>query len=121
MQLLTQTGLEFHIAHRLVHAGQPLVALLDADAERHVPRPQPRVAKALHKMLRAAQPATQEPEQLVACGGQVRRVHTTQDGVGGLQLHQVIEPLYQRANARLTADEFKRDSGFGFVVCHDYL
>jgi hypothetical protein len=46
--------------------------------KRHVPRAQTRVAKALGVMLRPAQPAAQEPEQLLAGIGQVVAVHRAQ-------------------------------------------
>ena len=55
-----------HLAHRLVHAGQPLVALHDADLEGHVAHAQPRMAEAVGVVLRPAQPAAQEPEQVLA-------------------------------------------------------
>ena len=51
----------FGLVHGLGHARHPLVPLGDTNLKRHVPRPQPGVAKALGVMLRAAQPATQKP------------------------------------------------------------
>ena len=66
------------LAHRLRHARQPLVALADADRERQVARAQPRVAEAVDVVLRPAQPAAEEPEQLVARAVSVRRMHRAQ-------------------------------------------
>ena len=55
-QIVGHTGL----AHGLVHAGQPLVALQDADGKRHVPHLEPGVAEAVGVVRRPAEPAAEK-------------------------------------------------------------
>ena len=105
-------------AHGLVHAGDPLVALFDADGKRHVALAQARVAKALLVVVGAAQPAAQEPEQFLACVVQRAAVCGAQFGVLGFELHQVVKALDQRAHRRFAAEVLKRGGvhGQGFFV-----
>jgi hypothetical protein len=66
-QIIGHTGL----AHGLVHAGQPLVALQDADGKRHVAHLEAGMAELVGVVRRPPQPAAEKPEQLVARAGQV--------------------------------------------------
>ena len=108
-------------AHRLVHAGDPLVALFDADGKRHVAHAQARVAKALLVVVGAAQPAAQKPEQFLARIVQRVAVRGAQFCVSGFEFHQVVKALDQRAHLRLAADVFERGGGVHghrFCVVH---
>lgn len=107
------------LAHGLIHAGHPLVTFFDADGKRHVPRTQARVAELVGVIRRAAQPAAQEPEEFLPGAVQLGAVGGAQFGVGGLQVHQVVEAVGQGVHAGLTPNPFKRGHGvgaLGFVV-----
>ena len=73
-----ELGVDAALAHRLRHAGHPLVALGDADRKRQVARAQHRVAEALDVVIRPAEPAAEEPEQLVARAVERGRVQRAQ-------------------------------------------
>jgi len=55
-------------------------------------------------MIRAAQPAAQEPEQLVARTIQALRMQRAQHGKLGLQVHQVVEAVNEFAHTRFAAN-----------------
>ena len=86
------------------HAQEPLVALALADGERQMARAQPRMTEALDVHGRPAEPADEEPAQLVARAlerGRMKRADLARLGQG---VHEIIEAIDERADAGLTAD-----------------
>jgi hypothetical protein len=89
VQLLGQRDL----IQRRAHVQQPVIPLHRADAERHVPHPQPRVPAQLVIGLRAAPVLDEEQPQVLLRGAEVfGRVHRAQHRVGGDLL---VEPVDQ--------------------------
>ena len=107
-----------HITHGLVHAGQPLVTLFDADGKRHVAHAQARMSKSALVVIGAAQPAAQKPKELLPGIGQLIAVGGTQLGVAGLQVHQVVEAVHHAADHGFAPYPFKRGFGVGFLNLH---
>ena len=115
VQALAQRVVDAGFAHRLVHAQHPFVALADADGERQVAHAQARVAEAFDVVIGPAEPAAQEPEQLLPRVIQRAAVGGAHGGVLRLQVHQVVEALDQRTHRRLAADPVERRGGVGFL------
>jgi hypothetical protein len=113
-----EVGGDAGVVHRAAHALEPLVALADADRKRQVARAEVWVAEALDVVLRAAEPAAQEPEQLVARVGEIGGVQRADRGVRRFAVHQLVEAVDQRADAILAADEFERCRGGVLVRTH---
>ena len=59
-QALAQFARHAGLAHGLVHAGQPLVALQDADGKRHVAHLEAGMAELVGVVRRTAQPAAEK-------------------------------------------------------------
>jgi hypothetical protein len=77
-----------------------------------------RVAEAILVVIRPAQPAAEEPEQLLARIGQRAAVGGAQFGVAGLQVHQIVEPVHQGLDPGLAANPFigrLRGGVLGFI------
>lgn len=56
-QTRAQAFVDLNLAHRLVHARQPLVAFEHANGKRHVPHPQPRMPESVGVVRGPAEPA----------------------------------------------------------------
>src|SRR5690606_14712934 len=115
-QAIEQLALDAPSRHRLGHAQEPLVALHGPDGEWQVPRPQAGMAESLDVEVGPAQPAAQEPEELVARPVQARRVEFAQAREPRVAVHEVVEVVHQRPHALLAAQASERRIGLGNAV-----
>ena len=92
------------VRERLRHALHPLIALAGADRKRQMARAQPRMAEALDVQLRSAEPADEEPVQLVARAVERRRMQRAHFGRVGARVHEVVEAVDEATHAFVTAD-----------------
>jgi len=80
-----------------------LVALAHADGERQVAGAQARMAVFLHVARRAAEPAGEEIEQLVAGAAEVLGMETADVAGLGKGIHEFVETVHQGAHGRVAA------------------
>src|SRR5690606_6087397 len=115
-QAVEELALDALPRHGLGHAEQPLVAFHGADRERQVAGPQSRMAEALDVEIRAAQPAAEEPVQLVARSVQPRGMQRAHAGEARIPVHEVVEVIHQRAHAGLAPEALERRAGLAGVA-----
>src|SRR5512139_897373 len=105
-QFLLHGGVHPHVLHRADHAAHPLVALGCADGKRHVAAAQEGVTETVGVFRRAAGPAGEEPEQLVARFGEISRVQFADAVVIRILVHQIVEAVDQLADDVAAAEAF---------------
>lgn len=107
-EALVQVGAEV-VGHRLFikrlsHAPEPLIALALGDREGHVPCPKHGVAILLNIELRAAKPAAEKLDELLARGFEARGMERAHVRRFGGRIHEVVEAVHHALDALGAAD-----------------